>query len=255
MGLGIMTRDQLVTEVCDIVGKNLSGLAVSGTVLQTRVQSYYLNWAQQRIARFYNFHELESIQENAALAVGVKRYPFSTGTNNLGLTNVKDIGSIILLDAYNSRRLIRMGRVQFEKHFTRPENFAAGRSRIYIRVADSIEVFCIPDQAYSLRIISHLWPTLFSSSSQTSDFENKDQLIVVATVMETYLALEEYADASIWLSKLTGMLTDARAAEGDIDWSPQAEPFNSPNIGTLSGSPWTEPGAATDDPLFGYPYA
>lgn len=252
--MGDLTRDQIVTEICDVVGKSVSAAAVSGATLQTRVRTY-LDWAQRRIARHYNFRELEIIYESATFSDGVKRYPFSTGSNNLGLTRVKDIGSIILLDEYNSRRLIRFGRSQFEKRFPRPENFAENRPRMYVRIGSGIEVFPIPDTTYSTRIIYHQWPTPFTSGSQTSDFENKDELIVISGIMETYLALEEYNDAAIYFNKMVGMLTDAVKAEGDVDWEPQGEPFDYGHMGSISGSPWTEPGASMDDPLYGYPDA
>ena len=250
--MGDLTRDQIVTEVCDIVGKSVSGLAISGATLQTRVRTY-LNWAQQRIARHYNFRELTTIYESATFSSSVKRYPFSSGTNNLGLTRVKDIGSIILIDAYNSRRMTRYGRPQFEKKIPRPENYANNRPYIYVVIGQAIEVFPIPDATYSTRIVYHQWPTAFASSGQTSDFENKDQLLVVSTVMETYLALEEYQDASVWYNKMLGMLIDAVKAEGDVDWEPQAEPFGPIMGNTVSGTPWTEAGATPDDPLYGYP--
>ena len=248
--MGDLTRDQIVTEVCDIVGKSVSSSSVSGADLQTRARTY-LNWAQQRIARYYNWHELTIIYESATFTADTKRYTFS----GLGLTRVRDIGTILLLDTYNSRRLTRWGRPQFEKHFPRPENYVSARPRIYIRIGSGLDVFPIPDATYSSRIIYHQWPTPFTTSGQTSDFDTKDQLLVVATVMETYLALEEYADASIWFNKMLGMLNDAMKAEGDVDWEPQAEPINIYGPGSVSGTPWSEPGAVSDDPLYDYPVA
>ena len=248
-----LTRGQIVTEACDAVGKSVSGLSVSGASLQTRVNTYF-NWAQQRIARFYSFHELTTYTEAATLTTGVKYYPLTTGTNNLGLTRPKDIGSIILLDTYNSRRLIRWNRVKFEKKVPRPENYTNQRPRLYTRLGNAIEVFYIPDATYSLRIVYPQWPTALSSDAQTSDFENKDQLLVAATILETYLALEEYADASIWLPKVMGLLTDAVKAEGDSDWEPMAEHINI-SMQESSGSPWTDPGGTPDDPMWGYPEA
>ena len=247
----ILTRDGFVTEVCDIVGKSVSGLAVSGSDLQTRVRTY-LNWAQDRIARFHSFHELNVIT-GAATVIDTRSYPLTTGSNNLGLTQPKDIGSIILLDSQNSRRLIRYSRVGFEKRFPLPTNYASGRPSIYYRVGNAVELFRIPDAVYSLRIVYPQWPTPFTTAGQLSDFDSKDQLLLTATVMETYLALEEYSDAAIWFNKLVGMLNDAVKAEGDVDWEPEAEPYNSGRDTVVSGTPWLEPGSMSGDPLYGYP--
>ena len=57
MAGGVLTRDQLVTEICDVVGKSGSGSAVSGNSLTSRVQ-IYLNNAQRRLARYWNWQEL-----------------------------------------------------------------------------------------------------------------------------------------------------------------------------------------------------
>lgn len=245
-----MTRLQIVTEVCDAVGKSVAASSVSGATLQSRVTTYF-DWAQKRIARYYSFHELTTYTEAATFTSGVKRYTFTT----LGLTRPKDIGSIILLDTYNSRRLVRWNRVKFEKKVPRPENFANQRPRIYTRVGNAIEVFYIPDATYSVRIVYPQWPTTLSTDGSFSDFENKDQLLVAATILETYLALEEYADANVWLPKVMGLLNDAVKAEGDVDWEPMAEPINTLGGGSMSGSPWTEAGGTPDDPLYGYPEA
>ena len=247
---GDLTRDQIVTEVCDIVGKSVSGAAVSGASLQTRVRTY-LNWAQQRIARHFNFYELTAIIDSFTLTASTKRYSFTT----LGLVRPKDIRSVLLLDSQNSFRMYRMQQVNYEKRFPRPENFSTGRPRIYVRIGDNLEFFYIPDSAYTIKIIYPQWPTPFTTAGQVSDFSNKDQLLVVATVMETYLALEEYTDATAWFNKMLGMLNDAVRVEGDVDWEPQAEPIDLGMIGTISGAPWMEPGAMPDDPLYGYPNA
>ena len=243
-----LTRLQFVTEACDIVGKSLSGAGVSGASLQSRVNTYF-NWAQQRIARFYSFHELTTYTESAVTVSGTKRYTFTT----LGLTRPKDIGSIILLDTQNSRRLVRWNRVKFEKKIPRPENFSNQRPRIYTRLGDAIELFYIPDDAYTMRIVYPQWPTPLTSDGSYSDFSNKDQLLVAATVLETYLALEEYADVAVWLPKVMGLLTDAMKAEGDSDWEPQAEAINLQGMTNVTGSPWQEAGGTPDDPLWGYP--
>ena len=109
-----MNRDDYVTEICDTVGKKTSAAAVSGTSLETRVRNY-LNWGQKRIAKHYNFHEMNVYMETAATVVDTKRYPLTTGTNNLGLVRPKDINSIRLIDSENSRKLSRWHYRKFDR--------------------------------------------------------------------------------------------------------------------------------------------
>ena len=248
---GTLTRDGLVTEICDIVGKSVSASSVSGATLQTRVRTY-LNWAQKRIARYHSFHELNALITTAATVADVKRYPLVTGTNNLGLTRPKDISSIRLIDSENSRTLHRWSQRKFDWWYPRPANYTTGRPRIYMRDGNNIEVFRIPNAAYDLSIRYPQWPSDLSSGSQTSDYENKDELLVVAGVWTTYDILQEKEDALLWKGKFLGALKEAIAVEGDIDWEPQAEEHGA-KADYVSGTVYDDPYGSPNDPLYGYP--
>lgn len=245
-----MTRSQMVTEICDVVGKSAAAASVSGALLQDRVVTY-LNWGQKRMARVYSFNELNDTKENAVTVAGVKAYPLFTGDNAFSLTRLKDIHSIRLIDDENSRTLTRWSYRRFDKRFPRPENFTTGRPSIYVRWANKIELFRIPDSAYTLYIRFSQWANDMSSDTQVSDFLNKDQLLVTAGILETYLALEEYTDAKSYYQLFLGQMNDAIKAEGDVDWEPEAEAFGgSGNI--ESGQPWLDPYGSAGDPLYGY---
>jgi hypothetical protein len=247
-----MTRLQMVTEICDTVGKALGASAVSGATLQTRVENYYLNWAQRRIANHYSFYDLQQIAETPLTVADVKTYPMEAGTNNLGLSNVATINSIRLIDSENSRKLDFWHYRKFDKWYPRPENFATDRPRIYTRWKNSLILFKIPNDAYSLHIRYGQYASALTSDGQVSDFgEDKDQLLVTAGVLETYLALQEYTDVKIWYELFVGQLVDAVKGEGDDDWEPEAEPQGGP--GYVSGEPWLDPYAGYGDPLRGYP--
>lgn len=243
-----LTGSQIVTEVCDAVGKALTATARSGAQLQTRALTY-VNFGQKRIARYHSFHELDALQESAATVDGIKRYPMVSGTNNLGLVRPKDIQSIRLIDSENSRIIVRKHKRWFDKRFPRPENYSEARPELYIRDGNNLEFFRIPDDAYTLYIRYPQWPTDLTTGS-TSTFENKDQLLITAGVFETYMALEEYVDAKIWYERMLGQLRDAIRAEGDVDWEPMADGFGEP--GYRSASPWTDPFGQVGDPLHGY---
>lgn len=251
---GILTRDQLVTEICDVVGKSTSALSVSGATLQTRVQTNYLNWGQRRIAKSFDFYELQGKQLTAATVAGVKTYPLETGTNNLGLTQIRDIRSIVLVDGTNterSRKLQFINYRRFDEDVPRPENYPYDIPSVYTREGGNIELFRIPDAVYTMIIRYCKWPTIFSTGSQVSDYDNKDELIVTAGVLETYLALEEYNDAAVWMQRFLGQLRDSIMDDGDTDWEPTAQPFraNPPN---MSSRPWASASGQPGDPLYGY---
>lgn len=246
------TTDQMVTIIADALGKAEAAQAISGALLSTRCIDF-LNWAQQRMARFYSFQELDILKEDSATVDTVARYPLVTGTNNLGLVRPKDIHSIRLIDAINSRALTRRMPRWFDKKFPLITNYADGRPHVYIRYGNSVEMFRRPNSAYTLHIRYPQWALNLVSGDAGSQFEDKDQLLITGAILEGYLHFEEYTDAAIWLQKFLGLMIDAVRAQGDIDWEPQAEAMSYEPGGYTSGEPWLDPYAEAGDPLFGYP--
>ena len=247
-----LTATQLVTEICDIVGKRVGASAPSGAALQDRVVNY-LNFGQRRIARSANFDEMCKINESAATVTSVKTYPMSSGTNNIGLTRPKDIMSLRLIDSENSRKLTRWSYQKFDMKYPRPENYATQRPTIYTRWGNSLILFRIPDAAYTLHVRYTQWPADLSLGTGTSDFENKDEILIAAGTLETFLALEEVVDAAIWLKRFDNLMEKARVDDTyEPDWAPEAEPMADWR-GPQSGEPWKDPSGTPDDPLYNYP--
>ena len=248
-----MTRLEMVTEVCDTVGKSVDALSVSATTLKERVEDWYINWAQRRLARAHQFWELDAVQDSAATVDGVYKYPMVSGTNNLGLVRPRAIQSIRLIDSENSRMLQKKSYRYIDKYFPRPENYSEDRPWIYARHGNDLYLLKIPDAAYTLKIKYNQWAENLTADGQTSDFDEKDSLIITATTLETYLALQEYKDVEMWAERLKGQLYDVIDSErDDTDWEPKAEPFQTilPAIGI--GTPWLDPFADIHDPLGNY---
>lgn len=245
------TRDQMVTIVADALGKSTNAIALSGATLGDRCVDF-LNWGQERIARSYDFEELNALITTAVTVASVKTYPLTTGTNNLGLTRPKDIDTIRIIDDENSIKLKRWDKRAFDKKFPYPENYSTARPEIYIRHGGNIELFRIPDDAYSLYIRYPQWPAQLSTSSTESSFENKDQLIITAGILEGFIHFGEYEDVKIWMPLFMSRLSDAIKLTGDMDWSPQATEFSSNRGGYSSSQPWIDPFATASDPLHGY---
>lgn len=246
-----MTGAEIITEVADVVGKALTASSRSGAQLQTRILRY-VNWTQQRIARHFSFDELKTIQESAATVTDVKRYPLETGTNNLGLTKVKDIESLKIMDSENSRKLDLWSYRRFDKAFPRPENFASDRPWLYIRYQREVELFKVPNAVYTLEIRHSKWATDMANDANVSEFLEKDDLIVIGAIMEAYMALEEYADAKIYFQRFIGVLGNSVKVEGLVDWEPEAIPHGALPM-PISGTPWTDPSGHPNDPLFWFP--
>jgi len=242
-----MTRDQMVTEICDTLGKARASVSVSGANLEDRVVNY-LNWAQRRVAKAFDFDELNVLNTASTLATSKKRYSFS----DLGLVRLKDIRSIRLIDSANSWKLERWHYRKYDKKYPRPEQYSTARPRIYVRDGNNLEFFKIPDDNYSLSIRYAQWPQVLASGSQVSDYENKDELLIAGGILEGYLAMEEYADAKLWYERFTGILSDCIKVLRSLDWEPEAEPFRGDPTYS-SGEPWLDPFSNPSDPLSSYP--
>lgn len=234
------TRDQMVTVVGDALGKSTAATAISGALLSDRCIDF-LNWGQQRVARAYHFEELNVNLETATTVANIKRYPLITGTNNLGLVRPKDIASVRLINDQNSWTLTRWSQRKFDQRFPQPTNYSTGRPQLYIRYANNLELFRIPDAAYSLYLRYPQWAQDLSTATQTSDFQYKDQLLITSAILEGYLHFEEYNDVAIWLQRFIGQLSEAIKVEGDMDWEPQADEFHANRGGYYSGEPWIDP--------------
>ncbi len=170
------TRDQMVTIIADALGKSRAATAISGALLGDRCVDF-ITWGEQRIARSYNFEELNVNLETPVTVAGVARYPYSTGSNNLGLVRPKDIASIRLIDAQNSHIITRWSQRQFDNRFPYPINYSNGRPTLYIRYGNNIELFRIPDAIYSLYVRYPQWAAEMTSPTDVSSFEYKDQLL------------------------------------------------------------------------------
>lgn len=241
-----MTGSELITEITDIVGKSENATAISGAQLKDRVV-ISLNFAQKRIARAWNFDELNETDTAQATVDGTKEYDI---VSTWGLTDYKDINDILLVDGENSIKIDRWTYRKFDKYYPRPENFSEDRPRIYTIYKRKVIFFKVPDDAYTLHIRYSRWATDLADDGTASEFLNKDQLLVTAGVMETYMNLQEYADAKIWFSRFAGQMEGAIGVENPIDWAPQGEQYSTPSF-PQSGSPWTDPFGSSDDPLWG----
>lgn len=246
-----MTRLQITTEICDTVGKNLGASSLSGLELKERVEKYYLNWAQRRIADHYSFYELQKLKDDATTVANVNTYPIESGANNLGLTDCAMVNSVRLVDGAYSRKLDFWHYRKYDQWYPNPEQFTPDRPRIYTRWGNDLIFFKIPREAFTLKIRYGRYPTELTSDGQFHDYgQDKDMLMVTVGVMQTYLSLQEYRDATIWYEIFLGQVQDAVRSERDDDWEPQAEPTGRPAY--MPGEPWIDPFGSAGDPLYRY---
>lgn len=135
-----------------------------------------INDALMVIALTHDFDELMYLDTaNAATVANQSTYHLE---NDLALTRPKDIYSIRLMDEENSRKLQYVAANQLDELIPYTTQSGTGRSTHYTQRGKSIELFKIPDDAYSLYINHSRWPATLSNATDTPEYEHLDLVII-----------------------------------------------------------------------------
>jgi len=226
--MGTLTLTQLKTEVRSALGNR--------TDLDDRL-TIMLNLAQMRIARRNRWEELETLNTD--------NLTYNNDDDDRFLAkpaNTRDIHSFVLLDGANSRKLKRRSPRMWDAIVAKPEYFSRGRPSHYVLYREIIELFRMPDSAYSVRLRISLWPTSFSDSSPTatSDLDHKDDMLIALSNSYAFSTLGDTERAGRWWVIYSNMLKDAlreEEQEADLDRLPEAEM----RAEVMQGEPWLDP--------------
>ena len=164
-----------------------------------------LNFAQEKINRFYPFSEMEEIEDKTT----------SENTRFVTLDSVpRNIISVRLLDDSMSRKLIYVPRPKFDRLAPYPESYATGRPEFYTFFENKLELYRVPDDEYSLRVRYIKKPTRFTTSSDTtSDYIWKDDIIVALATAYAFRSLARFDLARNWEAEADRMLRAARESD------------------------------------------
>ena len=150
--MGTLTLDNIKTEMRASLGGR--------TDLDSRLTTV-INLAQMRIARKHRWEELEALYTNTTAFT-------STPASDKFLAlpaNVRDIYSVRLIDGSNSRKLTRVPNRTWDKRLPEPEYYATGRPTLYTLRRNIMELWKVPDAAYSLEAFGIFWPATFSDAT------------------------------------------------------------------------------------------
>lgn len=172
-----------------------------------------LNLAQVRIARIYDWNELQSVDTGTIGSAGVK----STDKFELTPTNIRRIYSFRIVDTAsktNSRKLRWVPQRQWDQNVPESEAWDTDTPTIYTiwkrSGAFNFEFWRIPDQEYDYEIRSVKWPTDFvSGGGAVSDLDNKDDMIVALAASWLFLTAREMEQANTWWQVYKNMANDA----------------------------------------------
>ena len=166
----------------DFEGEILAGLGNRTDIPTTRIVNV-LNLAQSRISRAYDFSELATVS-----------FAAMSFTSNPSLDKymvppplTKTIHSFLCLDTSaglssmgQSRKVIEKPWRWFDAHYPSPEFIPPGWPVLYKRWGNIIVMVPAPFLQFTAQLSYTTYPTPFlvGAGSQTSDFENKDDLLI-----------------------------------------------------------------------------
>ncbi len=192
--MGTLTHEQLRDEVREHMGNRTD---ITDAKLTTA-----LNLSQVRMARMHDFRELQTTETGTLTFADVpatdKFVNFST---ILSSGTIDDVISFILHDGTTtsrSRKLERWTPRQLDQLV--PNSALASVSTFlpeyYIMWNDKFELYRIPDQAYSYIVRLIVRPIALTTDSQTSDFEDSDDLLIFLATSYYFNKLGEHDRAN-----------------------------------------------------------
>lgn len=226
--MGTLLRSELVTEIYSFFA-NRNDITSANIIT-------WLNIAQTRMARVHKFQELEAITTDATSFT-------STPADDKFFalpTNTRKIYTVRLIDGSNSRQIKIYIPTEFDKKIPYPEKYSTGRPSIAARWAHKLEFWKVPDAAYTLEVRRSSWPTAFTAVSDVvSDFDEKDDALIMLTVSWGYMRLRNMKDANFYWKVYSGMLNDIVGEEVENpDITLQGDTMGG---GTLMEEPWRDP--------------
>lgn len=180
--MGALTLAEFEVEVLAGLGNRTE----NQTITTARLVSG-LNLAQARISRSYDFSEMADTafaQMNFTGTPGIDKYLIPP-------PNVKTIHSFVLLDTSagvssmgQSRKVVEKPWRWFDYRFPAPEWLPPGWPEIYARWGNFIVMAPAPFLQFTaqLRFIKHHTPFAVADTTQSSDFDNKDDVIINYTL-------------------------------------------------------------------------
>jgi len=230
--MGVLTQDEIKTEVRSALGNR--------TELDARL-STILNITQIRLARLYDWNELQSITSGSLSFTGTvsvdKFLTLPSGISKIYSFRILSSGSTIA-----PRKLAFVPQKRWDTEIPDAEYYTTGKPSIYTVWGTQAELWHIPGEAYSYELRTSLWPTAFDSAtgSQKSDLDHKDDLIIMLGTSWAFATLREMDEADKWFGIFKNAAKNALGqdiTEYERDIRPRSQ-----ETGSLPAvNPWQDP--------------
>lgn len=149
----------------------------------------FINLAQQRIARFHDFDEMETVATTLLHNTG------SPNDRFVNLPNLREVYSLVVEDGLLSHKLVQLPQGEWDKKLPLPSQYPRGIPSHYVIWGYSVEVWPLPDKTYTLRMRWSRWPSDLMNDSDRSELREKDDIIIHFALAYSNSTLGKYDDA------------------------------------------------------------
>jgi hypothetical protein len=147
-------------------------------------------------------------------------------------------------DSEIKRPLIHLAQQQFRRMAPNPAEETTGQPTHYMRFADTVTFWRVPDQALGVNSKFEKWPANFTAGDNAvSDFIEKDDLIIVETTRRLLKQLGRGKSALEYAAEYNGLMFDAiqeDATDPDLSLMPRGI-SDGTNEGWPVGDYWADP--------------
>lgn len=202
-----------------------------------------LNLAQQRLARKHDFDEMENISESILVISDSEQDRF------LQLPTLRECYSIVLLDnasgtiGSRNRKLVGQTAQWMDRWQSRPDYWVRNIPHSYCVWGNRIELFPIYDAVYTLRMRWTQWPNDLVEDTDTSDFLQKDEILIELALAYAYRSLGKEDDAMKhegWANSLIKDASENDREKPDISHRPSISDADAVGASGIV-EPWNDP--------------
>lgn len=203
--MGTLTLSDFQSEILAALGNRQDITATQVTIA--------LNLAQARLGRVYDFSDMARLEHTNLNFTGI---PASDKYMSLP-AHIKTIHSTVLVDnstggsLWSSRKMIEKPWRWFDSQFPVPEAMPPEWPSVYTRWGNIIIMAPPPQAAYDIYMRIIAWPTPFTTSSitQTSDFDNKDDILLEDALRHFWRRLGRMDQADVHEKRVERLVVEA----------------------------------------------
>jgi len=165
-----------------------------------------INTCQMRLARFFDFEEMISLDDFTVAYTGVNLTDASISLP----TYTRDVHSISIIDGDSYYIVAPIDRRTWkERYFNAIVSGTTSRPTQYCIFGSTIEIYPAPDQAYSAKLRRSKWPIDLTTDESTSELSQKDDLLIALTICWTLYHLNNTERANAYWAVFKSMVKEA----------------------------------------------